>query len=99
MRFPSVASVAFFLIVFPMAASAAQEEPVRAVVAKDSVNLRSAPDVHSRSARMRLSKGDIVIVRRSSDPDWFEIQLPPPFKGFFVRKDMLTVNGATAGKP
>jgi hypothetical protein len=67
-------------------------ETVRATVSKNSVNLRVAPDVHARAGRIRLSKGDVLIVRRASQPDWFEIQLPTPFKGYFVRQDLVTLD-------
>jgi hypothetical protein len=67
-------------------------ETIHATVAKNSVNLRTAPDVRSKASRIRLNKGDVVIVRRASEPGWFEIQLPTPFKGFFVRQDLLTLD-------
>lgn len=69
-----------------------ESETIHATISKNSVNLRTAPDVRSKASRIRLSKGDVVIVRRASEPGWFEIQLPTPFKGFFVRQDLLTLD-------
>lgn len=74
----------------PAAVLPEANEPVHVTVSKDSVNLRTAPDVHSVPARVRLNKGDVLIVRRSSQSDWYEIELPFPYKGLFVRQDLVT---------
>jgi uncharacterized protein YgiM (DUF1202 family) len=94
-------SVAFLVILGAVSSSAWSAEPalaagegetIHATVSKNSVNLRTAPDVRSKASRIRLNKGDVVIVRRATEPGWFEIQLPTPFKGFFVRQDLLTLD-------
>lgn len=78
----------------PAANPSPSAEPLHVTVSKDSVNLRTGPDVHSRAAKVRLNKGDVLIVRHSSQPDWFEIQLPFPYKGLFVRQDLVTPDQA-----
>ncbi len=76
----------------PISAASSQEDSVHVTVSKDFVNLRTAPDIHSKPAKVRLNKGDVLIVRRSSKSDWYEIQLPFPFKGLFVRQDLVTLD-------
>lgn len=74
------------------APATSDSQTIHATVSKNSVNLRTAPDIHSRAIRIRLNKGDVLIVRRASQPEWFEIQLPTPFKGYFVRQDLVTLD-------
>ncbi|MFL5812530.1 MAG: SH3 domain-containing protein [Bdellovibrionia bacterium] len=94
-------SVAFLVVLNAVASlawsagpapAAGEGDTIHATVSKNSVNLRTAPDIRSKASRIRLNKGDVVIVRRASEPGWFEIQLPTPFKGFYVRQDLLTLD-------
>jgi uncharacterized protein YgiM (DUF1202 family) len=92
-RIPALLSLVFSTLLFSLSFAQAadpESEPLHVTVSKDSVNLRTSPDVHSKAARIRLNKGDVLIVRHSSQQDWYEIQLPFPYKGLFVRQDMVT---------